>query len=341
MTIPTIAYSLTGIQCAYANGPAVLEIENLDFQSKNITALIGPNGAGKSTLLSVLAFLKAPNAGRLQYFGRDCSNKNLLQLRRRVGLVAQKPYFLSGSVTENVELGLRLRGVNFRQRRKQASRALQQVDAQALSDQSVKTLSGGEAQRIALARVLVLQPDVLLLDEPFTFLDTGVIKTLEKLFVALVAEFGTTIIFSTHDRFHAMLLADHVVSLVNGCITESPLINFYSGKIVDGFFDTGHLKIQLPEPIQNGSYVCIDPNEIVLSEQPLISTMRNRYPAVVTSITVDSGNIRMTVDGPEQFQVLITRQALDDFGFKIGEEIWVNFKSTAVEVVGSYTTKFD
>jgi tungstate transport system ATP-binding protein len=104
------AYWLEHVVFAYGDKPA-LTIDHLAISAGRITALIGPNGAGKSTLLELLAFLIHPDAGEMYFFGQPVRREDVLALRRRVGLVAQSPYLLQGSVMDNVELGLRLRGI--------------------------------------------------------------------------------------------------------------------------------------------------------------------------------------------------------------------------------------
>lgn len=327
----TLAYRLNNLHFDYGNRN-VLEINSLSIESRKITALIGPNGGGKSTLLAILAFLEQPKSGSLHWFGDPIDFSNMNQQRKEIALVPQNPYFLNGSVLYNIEIGLKLRGVPRDHRRPQALEALQNVECGDKAYSPVKSLSGGERQRVALARALALKSRILLFDEPFTYLDTAAIKTAEKIINWFVKEQQGTVVFSTHDKFHGMLIADEIVSLVNGRIADVPLVNLYSGELKSGVFDTGQICVHLPDSVEKASHISIDPNEIVLSGRPLVSSMRNCFEGRVAVIADCKGFIRITVDAKEPFEVLITHQALNEMNLKIGATVWINFKSAAVRI---------
>ena len=137
-----------------------------------ILSVIGPNGAGKSTLLQVMGLLRRPSEGQVFFDGQEVTNSSdLVALRRRMALVLQEPLLFRGAVFDNVALGLRLRGVPRSETKKRAELWLAKLNITHLASQSVSKLSAGEAQRVNLARSLVLNPEVFLLDEPFASLD--------------------------------------------------------------------------------------------------------------------------------------------------------------------------
>lgn len=315
----------------------MLEIDQLQIRRGGITALLGPNGAGKTTLLALLAFLKTAEQGRICFDGREYSARELTQARRRIGLVPQKPYFLNGSVLDNIELGLKLRGYGVRQRRSRALDALQRVGASDFGTRQANELSGGESQRIALARALALEPEAILFDEPFTFLDQNSGREIDSLIRQLNLDCGTTVIFSTHDKFQGIALADRVIALVNGRIVNRPLVNFFSGRVADGYFDSGRIRIHVADAEDGASHMCIDPDEIVLSTGPLVSSMRNTLPGTIRAITGDPPHVRISVDAGERFEVLVTRSTLQEFGFTVGDSVRVNFKSTALKIFAANT----
>jgi tungstate transport system ATP-binding protein len=249
----TAAYRLERVRFDYGKG-TVLDLESLTIHSRQVTALVGPNGAGKSTLISLLAFLEAATAGKLEYFGAPVSKSDFPGLRKTVGMVPQTPFFLNGSIAYNVELGLKIRGISRRQREKQVSAALAMVDIDRHSERGIESLSGGERQRVALARALALDPTVLIFDEPFTYLDSLAIRITEKLIAWFVEEKGGTVVLSTHNRLHGVAISDQVVNLLHGTIAEVPLINLFHGKYRDGVFNTGQIEVKVPEATENARY---------------------------------------------------------------------------------------
>ena len=324
-------YSLRNIRFAYQK-KEVLAIERMDILAGRITALTGPNGAGKSTFLALLAFLLLPCKGTLFFYGSAIHAKDLLALRRDIGLVSQKPYFLRGSVFQNVELGLKLRGIPVSRRRLLAMRALEAVAMADFRQCLVSTLSGGEAQKIALARALAPEPKILLLDEPFSHLDPESTGSVETLILDYTRKQKGTVVFSSHDRLHASALADECVNLIGGKAIMTPLINLLRGHISNSSFDTGKIKIYLPSSIDTGTHAAIAPHEIVISRAPLCSSMRNTYQGRVVTIAEEGAGVRLTVAAGETFHALITRRSLNELDLTLGCSVWIHFKSTAVNI---------
>jgi tungstate transport system ATP-binding protein len=210
----------------------VLDVDALEVYRGEILALVGPSGAGKSTLLRLLNFLEPPSSGSIRFHAASKSSPNSgqqealfdathpvsLELRRRVTTVFQRPILLNRSVYANVRYGLQLRGIH--DSRPQVEGALEQVGLAGLAHQRARTLSGGEAQRVSLARAIVLQPDVLLLDEPTANLDPYNVGLIEEIVRSLNEREGTTIVLVTHNVFQARRLAHRVGLLLEGRIVE-------------------------------------------------------------------------------------------------------------------------
>jgi len=330
----TPAYELTDVAYDYG-GPSVLEIRDLTVHAGRVAALVGPNGAGKSTLLHLLAFVEAPRRGEIRFFGELTAGGDPVALRRRVGLVPQNPYLLRGSARDNVETGLRLRRVPAPKRRERAERALEQAGVAALAERPARALSAGEAQKVALARALALDPEVLLLDEPFTYLDRASVEELEELIRTLNREHGHTIVFTSHDLVRAQALADTVLGLVAGHVIATSLVNLFRGRVdaERGVFDTGRIAIEVPEGgPSSATHLAIAPGDIVLSRARLDSSMRNCFEGRVTGIALENGHVRVTVAAGERFNAIITRASLAEQMLELGMPVWVSFKSTAVEI---------
>jgi tungstate transport system ATP-binding protein len=193
---------------------SVLEIDELDIQKGAVLAIIGPNGAGKTSLLLALARLLKPERGQIHFNGYDDDSD--LAHRRRIGLVMQDPLLLNTSVFENVATGLRFRGLSKAEIAPRVNRWLERLGIPHLAKRPASQISGGEAQRVSLARVFVLEPELLLLDEPFSSLDPETRTVLRRDLRSTLQETRVTTIFVTHDLEDARALANQVATLKEG-----------------------------------------------------------------------------------------------------------------------------
>ncbi|KNZ69025.1 ABC transporter [Thermincola ferriacetica] len=201
-------------------GREILSISRLTWHKGEFTAITGPNGAGKSTLLKALAFLE-PSRGRFFFNGEHIAGSDkILRARRRMAMVFQDPLLLRGTAMENVAIGLKIRGVRGRQRRQQARYWLDKLNIAHLADRDVRTLSGGEAQRVSIARAMALEPDVLFLDEPFTYLDMPTKAALISELKDLLTETGTTTLMVSHDLTDMPFLADRIIVMMDGSVKQ-------------------------------------------------------------------------------------------------------------------------
>jgi tungstate transport system ATP-binding protein len=202
-------------------GQAVLNIESLSVERGEVRAIVGPNGSGKSTLFLVLARLLKPDHGQILFNGRTTESFHALEYRRQIALVLQEPLLMDMSVYENAALGLKFRRQPKTLIDERVNHWLERLGVAHLAGRSVRKLSGGEAQRVSLARAFVLQPDLLLLDEPFTSLDAPTrLRLLEDL-KSVLTETKMTTIFITHDLQEALKLATHMTVILNGRIEQT------------------------------------------------------------------------------------------------------------------------
>jgi tungstate transport system ATP-binding protein len=217
-------YQLRGVQQIYT-GRTVLDIEQLTISRGETFAIVGPSGAGKSTLLRLLNFLEAPTAGVILFDGQPVPPDPPLTLLRRVTTVFQRPILLNRSVRDNVAFGLRLRGLSLDGR---VDETLDRVGLMPFAHQPAQKLSGGELQRAALARALVLDPEVLLLDEPTANLDPYNVGLIESIVREQNRERGTTVVLVTHNVFQTRRLAIRVGLLLEGKVVEvAPVEQFF------------------------------------------------------------------------------------------------------------------
>lgn len=213
-------YELIDVHMRYGKR-CVLHINQLRVMQGETLALVGPSGAGKSTLLRMLALLEAPSAGRvsLHLDGQSLDHQSVsIEQKRRLAMVFQRPVLLSCSVRANVAHALKLRGAKDIKER--VAETLEQVGLTHVAGARPQTLSGGELQRASIARALILQPDVLLLDEPTSNLDPHNIQMIEGLLHAEKTRNQTTIIMATHNIFQARRLADRVALIWDGGLVE-------------------------------------------------------------------------------------------------------------------------
>lgn len=201
----------------------VLRVDDLKIRRHKITGIIGPSGAGKSTLLRILNLLESQSQGSVLFFGNPVPKQSneLLQLRRRMTMVFQRPALLNRSVFDNIAFGLKARQMNKDVIEERVCAVLGRIGLAAQSRQKAKTLSGGEAQRVAFARAYVLQPEILFLDEPTANLDPANVQLLEKMIQDINKEYGTTVLMVTHNLFQAQRLCDDAVFLYQGQLIEA------------------------------------------------------------------------------------------------------------------------
>jgi tungstate transport system ATP-binding protein len=221
----TAAYILDRIQMRYADR-LVLDIPSLQIKEGETLAVVGPSGSGKSTLLRLLDYLEPPSQGQIKFFGTAPEPARQVAVRRRIGVLFQRPEMLAGSLRQNIRFGQSVRGAVDEQR---IGQVLAQVHLDSLAEAAASTLSGGEIQRAALARVLVYEPEVLLLDEPTANLDPANVKMFETIFQEAVRDSGVTAVLVTHNVHQARRLADRIAFLLNGELIElSPTGTFFS-----------------------------------------------------------------------------------------------------------------
>jgi len=209
-------FRLRGLRKSYGRGWS-LRIDSLDVHRDQILAIVGPTGSGKSTLLRLLHLLEAPDEGTIEFDGRPVTYPVPVEVLRRITMVFQRPVLLRGTVLDNVRYGPLLRG---RRDPEPARRALESLAMSHLAHARAFPLSGGESQRVAVARALVLASPVLLLDEPTAHLDPAHILVIERIIRSLRESRGTTTIIVTHHLLQARRLADRVALLLEGRLIE-------------------------------------------------------------------------------------------------------------------------
>ncbi|MBM3153318.1 MAG: ABC transporter ATP-binding protein [Chloroflexi bacterium] len=198
----------------------VLQVGHLTVSKGEALAVIGPNGAGKSTMLLALARLLKPAQGRLVFDGQPVESMPDLAYRRRIGLVLQEPLLLDRSVFENVALGLHFRKTPNNETARRVDEWLERLQISHLRQRNASRISGGEAQRVSLARAFVLEPELLLLDEPFSALDAPTRNRLLDDLSNILKQTSTTTVFITHDLNEASRIGQRLAVILDGRLQQ-------------------------------------------------------------------------------------------------------------------------
>ena len=347
-----------------AGGRTLLSVPSLEIYRGEVLAIIGPNGAGKSTLLQSLACLREPTSGVLHFDGQTIDLHNPpLTFRRRLAVVFQEPLLFDATVFENVASGLKLRGVARTTTRERVLPWLEQLSIAHLVQRQARTLSGGEAQRVSLARALVLDPDLLLLDEPFSALDPLTRESLLETFHRLQRQTQVTTLFVTHDRLEALRLGSRVAVLDEGNIAQigaleevfgqpanEKIASFVGVETIlrgwiesqaDGFAEirlgTGTLVAAASSLSQwTPVTLCIRPEEVTLlgghaNLGP--SSARNHFLARVSRIVPWGVAFKVHLDCGFPLVAFVTRPSIELLHLQEGAQVVATFKATAVHVI--------
>lgn len=322
--------------------------------------VIGPNGSGKSTLLLSLALLLKPTTGTILYQGQTLSNGKTLQLRRQFAVVFQDPLLLNTTVWDNVTLGLRLRGIKKEEIRSRTQKWLERFGIASLATRRARTLSGGEAKRVSLARALVLQPDVLFLDEPFAALDSPTRQSLMEDFAGILRETGVSTIMVTHDRNEAIVLASRVAVLISGrlrqigdpdevfsCPVDEEVASFIqAGNIIHGVVslqssglasvNVSGQQLDAVADLAPGTKVTmfVRYEDITLSLPPMQTTSaRNHFIGKILKVLPVGSQMRVTVDCGFPLVALITKRSWEELGLELGQRVIASFKASSLHPV--------
>ncbi|HEX7502263.1 MAG TPA: ABC transporter ATP-binding protein [Acidobacteriota bacterium] len=341
-----------------AGGQAILQGVGMEFSPGAVNVILGPNGAGKSTLLRMLGLLDRPGQGEIFYDGRTLSTMTRTartRLRRRCGFVFQAPLLLTGDVEANLRFGARLRGLDAGP--DAIRKVLENTGLAGKEKQESRLLSGGEKQRLQLARVMLLDPDLYLLDEPTANLDPLSVKNIEAAIARLALE-GKTVILATHNLTQARLLAGKVFFLKAGRLVQTgsadevlsrplslDIAEFSAAEnIIPGtllaqnghtMLDCGPLAIEVVSERAAGRAVAvIRPEDILVSLKPIASSARNSFRGTVLAAADLGAVMALHVDcGGIVFTVFVTRISWTELDLATGARVSLTFKATSVHLL--------
>ncbi|MGB1226867.1 MAG: energy-coupling factor ABC transporter ATP-binding protein [Poseidonibacter sp.] len=338
-TVSTL-YELENIEQHY-DGKKVLSIDSLCLEENKIIGFFGPNGSGKSTLFSLLSFIDKPTSGSLQFNGID--NKNINQeTKQNIVMVPQNPYLLKRTVYENVAFGLKLRkdGIDLEQRVEEAL-SLVGLDS-SFKHRKWSQLSGGEAQRVALAARLILKPKVLILDEPTSGVDTNSAQLIKEAILSAKQKYNTTIFISSHDHNWLNHICDKRVALFQGNLVESGSVNLLfspwekssEGNLVKVFIDGQRLVIPDSFSKKRDSVVMINSDDIEICRENC-DEMKNENTLIgeISSIHQQHNGNELLIEfsvGGISFNSKLTREQMQEQSLLPGDKVHVNIDVTRV-----------
>ena len=332
-----------------------LDHVNLEVEDGEYFMIIGPSGSGKTMLLETIAGMWNVDSGRIYMNGRDVTK--LPPEERGVGFVYQNyMLFPHKTVFENIAFGLNIRRIEKDEIKSRVEEMMNLMGISHLADRLPRTLSGGEQQRTALARALIIYPKVMLMDEPLSALDRVTREDLMKLLKDLHAKFDTTFIHVSHNLEEALMLADRIALMRNGRISQvgtstevfrKPADKFVADfvgveNIIKGvatktkekltFVNTGNITLCSVEQNEGNVHVTIRPEDIILSNKRITTSARNVFEGKIKEISDRGALIKLNVDIGEPLVVFLTRQSFLDMELNVGKSVWAEFKATAVHL---------
>ena len=336
-------------------GHFLLEDVNLTVDEGEYFVVLGPTGSGKTVLLETIAGLYPVKSGEIWLGGREVTR--LEPEKRNISIVYQDHVlFPHLSVAENITFGLRLHKQPHQQVTQTLNWLSDLLGIVHLLGRSPDTLSGGERQKVALARALSIKPEVLLLDEPLSALDPESREGVQRELRQIHNQLKVTTIHVTHDFEEAVALGERIAVLGEGGIKQvgtpeqifrqpnSEFVarfamarNIFAGEVVerdDGntVFRTEGTELIVVTDLRGKLHASVRPEDILISPEPLRSSARNSFCGTVTSISDKGSTLYLTVTLPPDFICLVTRRSFEEMGLAEGQEVYITFKASAVHI---------
>ncbi|MEE8413030.1 MAG: ABC transporter ATP-binding protein [Dehalococcoidales bacterium] len=336
-------------------GSFYLKNINLDVRDEEYFVLLGPTGSGKSVLLESIAGLNAVSSGQVWINGRDVTTLNIEH--RQIGF-AYQDYTLYRHLTvrDNISFGLMWKNLKPKDIKKSVDQAIELLGITNLLEKRPWTLSGGESQKIALARAIAIRPDLLILDEPLSAVDSETKEDYERDLKELHRRLKLTTIHVTHSFEEAVALGDRIAVIRDGQILQtgtpeqifrrpnSELIarflltrNIFDGEVSanhegQSVFSLGGTELAVITDLRGSAQASIRPEDILLSREPISSATLNSLQGTITHI-VDRGSvIYVTLKVPPDFTCLILRRSLLETGLEVGHPAFISFEAADVNI---------
>ena len=314
---------------------------SFDLNEGEYLALLGPSGAGKTVLLELIAGLEKKDSGKIE--GVDI---------RSIGFIYQDyMLFPHLNVSNNIAYGLRVRRINRETISEKVKETAILLHIEHILSRNVQTLSGGEKERVAIASALMIDPKLILLDEPTASLDANKRREMQKLFIDLHKKNRATFIHVTHSFEEALAVADKIIVLNEGEVLQegstddvfhnpgSKFIadfigyrNVFKGEIKSNIFSSNGVQIYTPYNDSSNIYIAIKSDDVIVSSDKLLSSARNTFEGNVIDIKKNISTVDIIANIGIEMHASITYASLEEMKLSIGSKVWLTFKSTAIGI---------
>ena len=336
-------------------GDFLLRDVDFDVEPGEYFIILGPTGAGKTVLLESIAGLYRLKRGRIWLGGREVTQ--LEPEKRGISIVYQdQMLFPHLSVRDNIAFGLRLGKASGEEIETTLSWLVELLNIGHLLHRKPDTLSGGEKQKVALARALSIKPQLLLLDEPLSALDPENRESVQRELRQLHNRLKITTVHVTHDFEEAIALGDRIAVLGDGCIQQigtpeqifrqpnsefvarfAMVRNIFAGEVIGGdgenaAFVSEGARLAVVTDLRGRYHASLRPEDIIISHAPFPSSARNCFCGTITSIADKGSILYLTVTLPPDFICLVTRNSFDAMGLAEGNRVYITFKASAVHI---------
>jgi ABC-type sugar transport system ATPase subunit len=336
-------------------GSFFLKDITFDVMDEEYFVLLGPTGSGKTVLLESIAGLHHITSGQVWIKGQDVTSLNLE--RRRVGFAFQDyALYRHLSVRDNISFGLMWRNKKSREIERAINEVVELLHLEELLKKRPASLSGGESQKIALARAIAIKPNLLLLDEPLSSVDAGTKEEYEGELKELHNRLKLPTIHVTHNFEEAIALGHRIAVIMGGQIVQigtpeeifrhpsSERVarflltrNIFEGEVQDGsggqsLFVLDGTKLAVATPLRGKCYASVRPEDILISREPSNSDGANSLPGTITRISDRGAVVHVTVNIPPEFTCLILHRALKEMGLAEKQEVFIEFNESAVNI---------
>ncbi len=343
----------------YYQGKRILNIPFFNVNRGECLVILGPNGAGKSTLLRIASLLEKPCQGEILFQGIKVTTRNELAFRRRMVYLLDKFLFFRGKVKDNLLYGLKIRGVSQKEQLKRLEQMSELFALQPFLESYPHELSAGEQQKVNLARALIIEPDLLFLDEPFSNLEPKFKEEIMVEFSATRKKRSQTTIIVTHNREEAFYLATRLAILIDGEIKQTgkteEILDFPSCLEVASFIgqetlvegvvvgqENGMLKVfvannyiyafgsaKVGEPVR----VIFRPEEVILSTEKPSTSIRNWFWGQVVEIKTLDKVIVISLDCGFLLKAYLTKPAVEELKIERGKKFWAGVKASSLSAL--------
>ncbi|MCL4378478.1 MAG: ABC transporter ATP-binding protein [Actinobacteria bacterium] len=355
---------ITGLKKEYGS-KFKLAIDSLYLERNKVLTLIGPNGSGKSTLIKMICLLERPDEGNIFFNGKNISKDkiNKVKIRKEMAVIFQEPALFNASVYNNLILGLKIRKINVFSVKENLDYLIKKLKIGHLLDRNVKNLSGGEKQRVSIARSLVLNSDLLLLDEPLSNIDQQSREDLREDLFEVIKNSGRSIIYVTHDRDEAMMIADDIAVLNDGRLEQfdskikiftKPFNEFVAKfvgieTLIEGIVDKNNRKVCTVRIGGNGNrafttgeakpgskvVLAIRPEAVILYNNNVIAqqtSAMNIFKGRITEIRNSGVLKKVGVDCGFNLISFVTPDSVKRLRLGVGKEIFAGVKASSIHM---------